>query len=147
MHEKHADDGHGQGEDDGPDGALPQASVLLVVRLFRPVFQLFAVVAHQQVVTCSLQGRFQLFGAALCRVVFHGGRGRRVVDGSRAHPRLSVLSTRAAQAAQLMSNTGNVLFSMCIVSIVFIVSMVVGYKDKYRVCKLSYRIMASFYMF
>ena len=46
-----------------------------------------------------------------------------------------------------MSNTGNVLFSMCIVSIVFIVSMVVGYKDKYRVCKLSYRIMASFYMF
>ena len=90
MHEKHADDGHGQGEDDGPDGALPQASVLLVVRLFRPVFQLFAVVAHQQGVTCSLQGRFQLFGAALCRVVFHGGRGRRVVDGSRAHPRLSV---------------------------------------------------------
>ena len=90
MHEKHADDGHGQGEDDGPDGALPQASVLLVVRLFRPVFQLFAVVAHQQVVTRSLQGRFQLFGAALCRVVFHGSRGRRVVDGSRAHPRLSV---------------------------------------------------------
>lgn len=36
---------------------------------------------------------------------------------------------------------------MCIVSIVFIVSMVVGYKDKYGVCKLSYRIMASFYMF
>ena len=90
MHEKHADDGHGQGEDDGPDGALPQASVLLVVRLFRPVFQLFAVVAHQQVVARSLQGRFQLFGAALCRVVFHGSRGRRVVDGSRAHPRLSV---------------------------------------------------------
>ena len=46
-----------------------------------------------------------------------------------------------------MSHTGNVLFSMCIVSIVFIVSMVVGYKDKYGVCKLSYRIMASFYMF
>ena len=90
-------------------------SVLLVVRPIPPgVFQLFAVIAHQQIVTRSLQSRFQLFGAALCRVVFHGSRGRRVVDGGRAHPQLSVevLST-VRRRRRNSSNTGNVLF-LCV---------------------------------
>ena len=51
VHEAHPDDGHGQGQCDGPDAVTLQTMVFLVVRLFRAVFHLSAVAFDDQTVS------------------------------------------------------------------------------------------------